>query len=45
MPGDVVDDGGDVIAVGDIERPGFCDFAFGGDLGGDGLARPLLCSR
>ena len=37
MRGDAADDGIDVIAAGDVEPPGFCDFALGGDLGGDGF--------
>ena len=39
MRGDVADDGYDGVAVGDVERPGFCGAAHGGDLGGDGLRR------
>ena len=37
MRRDVVDDIGDVVAVGDIERPGFCRAAACCDLAGDGL--------
>ena len=34
---DVVDDGGDVVAVGDVERPRFRRAAACRDLAGDGL--------
>jgi len=37
MRRDVADDGCDGVAVGDVERPGSCGAAFGGNFGGDGL--------
>ena len=37
MRGDVIDDGGDVVAVGDVERPGLRRAASCRDLAGDGL--------
>ena len=37
MRGDGADDGVDVVAVGDIERPGFCAAAAGRDLVRNGL--------
>ncbi len=32
MRGDIIDDGMDIVAVRDIQRPGFCNLAFGDDL-------------
>ena len=37
MRGDTVDDGDDLVAVGNVQSPGPGDLAPSGDLGGDGF--------